>query len=395
MLLPHGRGVLLGMFAASAFAVVAACAESEEPSRPIAEDGGTPEASTPPDAGDDPPADAGARTCSDQNFCHVDVPPKETLRAVWGAGTTVWAVSEEGDVLRWDGQKWNVHSQKLGALYAIWGSGPTDIWVGGERGLHHGTGPSAESLVFEPVDAPGDPTIPITSIWGAGADDVVAVGGHMSDVDFMPHSRVLTLRGGAGATWQLDPVSDEPFACKRVWGSAAVGTWIAGDEGYEVSQIASVFVRAPGSDDFAPVTIDASPPNGMDPGVPSFVYAGGVMADGRVLVIGKTSGSTGTYWYASVGAGGALTWSFDVRADTDDQPLHQVWSLPGKDTWIAGDYGRLRGRGAGGGPWTPAALMVSDLPVIEPLYGIWGTAADDFWVVGRDTAIHRMPKKEP
>ena len=397
-MLPHRRGFVFAVFSATAIAVVAACAGSDEGPATIVDDGGAPEAAPPGDvdAGDAGPGDAAVRTCSDQGFCHIVLPPDETLRDVWGNGTTVWAVSEEGDVLRWDGQKWSVHTRKLGALYAIWGSGPTDIWIGGARGVYHGTGASSQAIVFEPVDAPGDPAIPILSIWGTGPDDVFAVGGHIGADDFMPHGRVLRRRSSsdAGVAWELEPISSEPFVFKRVWGSATAGTWIAGDEGHEVSQASGIFMRAPGSDDLVPVTIDASPPNGIEPGIPGVISGGGMMGDGRVLVIGKTTSSTPTFWYGAAGGGGTLAWSYDVRPQ-DDLPLWAVWSMPGKETWVAGDYGRLRSRGPSGATWTQAAMMIADLPVIEPLHGIWGTAPDDFWVVGRNTAIHRMPRKEP
>ncbi len=396
-MLAHRPGVMIAALSAIAIAAVAACADSDDTSGTIFDDGGTPEAAPVDGGGDAENVDAGdgaARTCSDQGFCHVVLPPKETLRDVWGDGTTVWAVSEEGDVLRWDGQAWSIHTKKLGALYAIWGSGPTDIWIGGARGVYHGTGASSQAIVFEHVDAPGDPDVPILSIWGTGPDDVFAVGGHIG-LDFLPHARVLRHRdGGVGSSWELDPISSEPVVFTRVWGSAASGTWIVGDEGIESSQVAAVFMRAPGSDELAPVTIDASPSNGTEPGVAALVSGGGMMADGRVVVIGKTTSSTATYWYGEISNGGALTWTYELRTPAD-VPLWAVWSIAGKDTWIAGDYGRLRSKGPSGGKWTQAAMMIADLPVVEPLYGIWGTAPDDFWVVGKNTAIHRMPKKEP
>ena len=73
--------------------------------------------------------------CSDDGFCHTALPAGARRCAASGATAPAssWAVSEEGDVLRWDGTAWSVHAlEASGALYTIWGSGPTDIWVGGE-----------------------------------------------------------------------------------------------------------------------------------------------------------------------------------------------------------------------------------------------------------------------
>ena len=389
---------------ASSSAIAAGCTAS---------DGGaevevTPDASTTfeggsADGGADAPADAkdasvaDARACSDQGFCHAALPKGATLRDVWGDGTVVWAVSEEGDVLRWDGQAWIVHASKLGALYAIWGSGPTDVWIGGARGLHHGTGASPQSLVFAHVDAPGDPSVPILSIWGTGPDDVLAVGGFVDDVDFLPHGRVLRRRSGgdAGVSWKLEAISSEPFVFRRVWGSAASGAWIAGDDGSDNAQSSAVYTRPPAASTLRAVTIDAfAPDEGPEQGVPGGITGGGIAADGRTLVIGKTKSGTPSLWYgasADAGDAGSFAWSYEAR-DLNDPRLRVVWA-GGTTTWLAGDYGRLRS--SSGGPWMQAAIMIADLPIIQPLHAIWGKAPDDFWVVGKDIAMHRTTGGKP
>ena len=392
------RSSTLAAFSAAAIAIVAACADSDAPATSFPEDGGTLEAGPEVDGGDEDAdaGDASVRTCSDQSFCHVALPREETLRDVWGDGTAVvWAVSEEGDVLRWDGQEWSVHTRKLGALHAIWGSGPTDIWIGGANGLYHGTGASSEAIVFEHVDAPGDPMSPILSIWGTGPDDVFAAGGHL-DVDWLPHGRVVRRRGpgDAGSDWELDPISAEPYVFKRVFGSATAGTWIVGDDGSDNSQVGAAFVREPGGDDLLPVSIDAElPDEALEQGIATRIHGAGIMADGRLLIVGGTP-YTNAFWYGTSEAG-TLTWTFEPRRPTDEVGLWAVWSLPGKDTWVAGELGTLRSLPSSGGKWTPASIMITDFPVLEPLHAIWGTAPDDFWVVGRNTAIHRMPRKEP
>ena len=96
--------------------------------------------------------------------------------------------------------------------------------VATSAGLLHGTGASAQSLVFEPVTSPGNQEIPIRSIWGTAAGDVWAVGGNQ-DADMLPRGRVLHWDG---TDWGLDDISSEPFAFTRVWGSPVFGTWIGG-----------------------------------------------------------------------------------------------------------------------------------------------------------------------
>jgi hypothetical protein len=382
--------VVVSMIAIEVTAIaVGACASSEE-STPEA-DAGRPEVGSPnePDASvEAAPVEAAARTCSDQNFCHTELPPSETLRDVWGDGTIVWSVSEQGDVLRWDGSAWSVHSSKLGVLYAIWGSGPTDIWLGGAKGLYHGTGASSASVVFEPVTAPGNDEVAIRSIWGSSATDIVAAGGDLDPDDMLPRSRVLRWDG---TSWELDPISAEPFAFTRVWGGAPGETWLGGDDGNDFSQTLGVFRRTTSAGDFDPIVVDAHrDEDGPMQGLPGTFHGGGVGADGRIVIVGRALSYAQAYWYGTKGDGGALEWTCDSRV-LDDEPLRSIWSLPGSNaTWAAGDYGRLRS--LNGSLWTQAALMLGDLPIIEPLYGMWGTKADDFWIVGKDTAIHRTPR---
>lgn len=374
---------------------VAACSSDDDAAAPPGPDGGDAAEASTSDAssdagGDAADADAAPRACSDENFCHTALPVAATLRGVWGHGEIVWAVSEQGDVLRWDGAAWSVHASQLGALYAIWGAGEADIWIGGEGGLFHGVGASSQAVTFEPVTTPGDEAIPIASIWGAGAGDVWAVGGDVDDETWSPRSRVLHRHGGA---WALDPLSSEPFAFSRVWGDRAGGVWIAGDDGTEHSQTSGVYLRAAGADDFAPVAVSAyNEDEGPAQGGPGAFTGAGTGADGRVVLIGRTLSATPSFWYGSEVGVDAGAWTYEAR-DPNDIPLRAVWGIDGGATWLAGDYGRLRS--SSGTKWTQAAIMIADFPVIEPLYAMWGTKADDFWVVGRDVAMHRMPRKGP
>jgi hypothetical protein len=388
------RFLVLATSAAALVIAVTACASDDDPEAAPGPDAGTEETST-TDAGTsdaDVTSDAGdaSRTCSDQNFCHTALPGDETVRDVWSDGTVVWAVSEQGHVLRWDGAAWTVHASKLGALYAVWGSGPTDLWVGGAHGLYHGTGGTSQSIVFERATAPGDTTLPILSISGTSANDVWAVGGHTDEMDLVPRGRVLhwLATGGQAPSWELDAISSEPFVFKRVWGSAMSGVWVAGDDGTKYSQSSALLRRGPSDNDFVAQTVDAfNGAEGPDYGIPGAITGAGWGADGQIVLIGATKSNTPSIWFATPDGSGAYTWSYEKR-DESDQTLYAVWGVEGGTTWVGGEYGRLRSRT--GTKWTQAALMIADLPIVEPLHAMWGTKADDFWVVGRNTAIHHM-----
>lgn len=390
----RGTRVLLSLLAglSGAAMLATACADGDEPVVSSVDDGGTLPETAPPveasvDAGAD--GDATSRTCSDQGFCHTALPRSETLRAVWGTGDVVWAVSEEGDVLRWDGNAWMVHAFGLGALFAVWGSGGTDLWIGGEKGLYHGTGATPAAVVFDAVPTPGDAAVAIRTIWGRGASDVWAAGGDADDTG-APRSRVLHLApGDAGAGWTLDPISSEPFALGLVWGDAQ-SVWLAGDDGTEYSQSSALFRRGAVAGTFDRVSITAfNPEEGPVQGLPGSISSAGAGADGSVVIAGRTLSATPSLWTAGgPPADGGIGWSYDAR-DLDDPSIRAVWDGAGGATWIAGDYGRVRRR-SGTGSWDQAAIMIADFPIIAPLYGIWGTSEDDFWVVGREIAMHRV-----
>ena len=224
---------MLGVFALAAFV---ACADASDDARPFPNDpteGGTlppsdEDAGTPDlDAGEDVETDAAPPECSREGFCHTAVPKNQTLHGVWsdGAGVT-WAVSEQGAVLRHDGA-WKVHATLDGPLRSIWGSSPTDIWVGGDNGLFHGEGASSATLAFAAVPSPG-PSTPILSIWGTGANDVWATGNLFS---FPMLSRVLhygPTKAGA-PDWSVENVIEAEVLWSRVFGSSASGVWVGGD----------------------------------------------------------------------------------------------------------------------------------------------------------------------
>jgi photosystem II stability/assembly factor-like uncharacterized protein len=64
-------------------------------------------------------------------------PSGTTLRAVWGSGdSNVYAVGDNGLILRFDGSKWNtVPSGTTQNLSAVWGTSPNNVYAVGDSGL--------------------------------------------------------------------------------------------------------------------------------------------------------------------------------------------------------------------------------------------------------------------
>lgn len=192
-------------------------------------------------------------------WTQVLVPPSQ-LRAVWGTSPTeVWAGGFDGVFLRWDGNSWQqqdpgtshgvlhiwaaapdelwIATNDLGVVgegsvsrwnghtwtemlsgrpYALWGSGPDDVWVidGYGKGVQHFDG--------QQWNAVPSPTGALT-LWGTGPDEV-----YLGIIDGQVLER-------DGQSWRVAfEVTDENLRySKRFFGFAGAGDtrWAAGDSG--------------------------------------------------------------------------------------------------------------------------------------------------------------------
>ncbi|AKU95060.1 hypothetical protein AKJ09_01724 [Labilithrix luteola] len=176
-------------------------------------------------------ADAGPRICTDQGWCHSVAPVGQNLVDVWGDGSgTVWAVSAQGNVFRWDGTTWNNAFTASSALSVVWGTSPTDVWIGGDAGLLHGTGSSSANLTWTTVTLPdaNGATLSIRSLWGTSSTDTWAVA-RSSETDEIGAPKTYLAHASSGAngslSWQLLASSDvspwSPRTCSASGGPRA------------------------------------------------------------------------------------------------------------------------------------------------------------------------------
>ncbi len=366
--------------------------------------GESPDASD--DAAVDPDAgDAGTRICSDDNFCHSEVPKGQSLVGVWGDGTgIVWAVSRSASILRWDGTAWNVHTQltsATGTNYSIWGSGPTDVWVVTPAGLFHGEGSSSASLVFAPVELGGDPTIPITSVGGTGPNDVWAVGGLFTDrvYPWVTKGRVLHYDGdpsNGGSGWTLDSdLSSRGIAFRFFMAGGASGSWMTGqkfDSALQGLLGAVVLRRLPGATEWTAVDLPPDPRGGYGPQARELA-AIGMSSDSSIWIRGATGNFAWGFWRGtSIDGGNTFSWSFNPT-NTWERAIVGFWGTAPNDTWGVGASGLVTHWN--GTKWQQAAIRVTDIPVGKAFTAIWGKSNDDFWVVGDEVALHRTPAGKP
>ena len=377
--------------------------DSEAPLPDAAVAPAPPEASTPVDDAAPPPVDAGPRLCSNDGFCPVALPSgTHTLRGVWGDGAgAVWAVSVEGEVLRFDGAVWSVHATALGSLQAIWGSGATDLWIGGDRGLYHGTGTSSAALTFTSVTLAG-PVKSVQGIWGSAASNVWVVTGVTDQTVFPPTASGRVYHHGATAGWSVDAISSTPVAFSHVWGNAAGGVWVAGlhappPDGYDLA--AAVYQTPPGATKFVEVVLPPDP--NADPLFNRLGVIGGAAAGAdATFMAGRLADPSGTgipaVWSGERSAdggttpfGGTFKWTYTRDGFASTPSIHALWANGPSDVWAAGDAGRVRH--FDGHSWLPVAITHTKFPVTQALYGVWSSGAMNVWIVGEDIVLRRGP----
>lgn len=390
-------------FGLLAAAAAAACSDDDAPATVTALDAGDDATKAAADAAplEDARADADAgppRTCSDEGFCQVPVPDTQDLRGVWGDGNgTVWAVSDEGNVLRGDGSTWTLHVSALGPLRAVWGSGPLDVWVGGDGGLWHGTGTSPATLTFAPVTLP-DAGTRIRALWGGSATEVWAVGA-LPTTGGATLGRVFRYAGpvDGGSGWVRDAVSKLPVAFEAVWGDAKSGVWLAGtrslpppDDAYSE---AVVLRRRLGTSAFVEQALPPDPVEGDPFG--RMVHFGGATfdTDGTLFVFGNLLSNAPCVWRGASPDAGAFTFAFE-RIGPSAQPRTFAATTTGpKQVWSAGAYGRLRRLDGTG--WTQAALTTTKFPFTKDLHALWASPKGELWVVGDGIALRRAEGTTP
>ncbi|MBN9159969.1 MAG: hypothetical protein BGO98_37355 [Myxococcales bacterium 68-20] len=421
------KHVVGSMLLASSIALVGiACSngDSGDSEEHVTPDGGHPDASLDadgrdasalvPDASDDAP-DAGPRTCSDDDVCHTALPPDSYLRDVWSAGNgVVWAVGwtevknrvPTGTVFRWDGSAWTVHFEMKDRLHTVWGSGSTDIWIGGEGGLFHGTGASSEAITWTKVRSES-----ISSIWGSSATDIWAVGSLWQYTNpyrgTVLHFKGPSANGGDG--WEVDPLTSRPAAYQKVWGTSGSDVWLAAVEDNQCTDRylcrgSRGFVlrsRPDGAGGFT-WSEDAMPDFGrvaLD-SFGSVVTGGASIGGGDTWLFGNKANQYDAFFRGALKTGGSgdYGWSEGTFGTCRDlvslrgcQGLwltRAVWGRTPNDVYIAGDYGQLRHWN--GTSFSLVKTTIKKIPLQASLFAMWGTSSTDLWIVGDRVALHKV-----
>jgi hypothetical protein len=157
---------------------------------------------------------SGARACPSPSFCWENpLPQPRTLYAVWGTGPSdIWTAGELGVALHWDGRAWTQPpTGTTQSLRAIWGLSANEVWVVGNGGT---------ILFWDGMRFSAQTSGTSESLYGIGGRPgafwAVGSGGKI-------------LRNN-GASWSGE-LSGTTSALYAVWSSALNNAWIAGQSG--------------------------------------------------------------------------------------------------------------------------------------------------------------------
>lgn len=332
------------------------------------------------DAGND--AETAENQCTDEGWCHTDVPDTQFLKDVWGDGQgSVWSVSVEGNIFRWDGKAWTLARAGTSPLYAVWGSGPTDVWVGGDAGLLHGTGASPSTLTW--AEIPLD--VPIRTIWGTSATDIWT-GGYTQLTYRSWNGRLYHFAGGdpdVASSWVVDPTAPTTNGYDKIWGLSSTDFWIGGLKGIVAT-----------SDPYGAYASHHVPDgNGgytwRQEYFASNLFLGGTsLSPTQTIILGF--GPPETYVTGDSSDNGA-TFAWTSHDGFGVGVAHRaVWSSSPNDIYMASIGGWLRH--FDGTSWNVSHIATQNvIPVINDFSAIWGTGPNDVWVVGQDIALHKGP----
>jgi hypothetical protein len=265
------------------------------------------------------------------------LPLDVNLNAIWGFATdNLWAVGDGGQILHWDGSRWNLQPSGVTRnLMSIWGPSATDIYAVGDQGtiLHF------DGTAWSPIPPPGGMTPNLNVVRGSSASDVWAVGG------------ASTIFRYNGTTWTLQPGGPV---------GNVIGLYVAPDGTAFVSSASGIVSRWNGTM-FVAVPVGGGPMYAI-----SGLSASNVLFSGDSNAIGTFDGQT---YRALPGYPSASA-------------LHGSHFRAARDAWLVGIDGSVLHFDGG-------SLIRHPVPTTSYLNGVYAVSESDVWAVGsRGTLLH-------
>jgi len=305
------------------------------------------------------------------------LPTGNPLYAVWGSGPNdIFAAGCIGTIVHYDGSRWSTMTS--GTTYninGIWGSGPNDIFaVHDSGGILHYDGSNWSRMISGTSQS-------LSGVWGSGPNDVFAVGYNG------------TIRHYNGSSWSPMP-SGTTQALSAVWGTAPGDVFAGGSSG--------TILHFNGSTWSSMTSGTTRQVSGIWGSSPDNIFAVSYLRNygGEVLRYNGTSWSivtSGTEYYAVWGSGsddvfvvgysGTVLhydgWTWASMTSGTGINLKAIWGSGSTDVFAIG--GGTFGYGSGpaviqhydGWAWSP---MVTGST--KDLMSVWGSSAQDVFAVG-------------
>jgi hypothetical protein len=259
------------------------------------------------------------------------------IHGVWASSATdVWA-STTGTMLHFDGTNWtSAYVADNDSMYAVWGTGPSNVYTVGVLGaIAHFNGSAWSTAVVK--NAPSGP-VGYRGVWGSGAADIYAVGSGGLMEHFNGTSWTFQTRAGTADL-------------TGVWGGGSPATFfaVAGDgTGY----------RHPNGGSWTALS--------FTPANSSHLAA----VFGSAANDAWTTGDGGAVYMT--GSGGYV---HPLPANATTTNFHGTWLTSAIDVYVVGDGGVIRHFNGSG--W---ATMTT--PVTSTLRSAFGTASQNVYVGG-------------
>ena len=383
--------------AAAPILVAVACTASEETaSAPAPVDAAAPlaEASADaPDAQEPDAADAADASipCSSEGYCYLPLPKKLSAVSVWGdAAGEVWVAAGSGEIFRREAGAWSLSAtfarpDTTDVLSTIWGASAVDLWAVGNGGVYHGTGPSPKALLWSEVTRAS-----ASGVWGRAANDVWIP--RQTTPGFgapwvLAHYRGPSGDGGGGWDPDLTPPAG---AYRAVWGTATDTFFGGRKDNPDFSTALSILKKTPtGLAAVGAPSVPINPVTGA-PGLDT-VLAGVVLASSDTLLRVTPTPAGNCYNLSRHGAAApAATWTtVDVApSELSCLSLRALWAFGKDDFWIGADAGLLRHWN--GTTFAIARYLTPEVVLPPVINSIWGLSSNDLWVVGDNgLVLHR------
>lgn len=295
----------------------------------------------------------------------MESPTSLNLNSIWGSGKNeAWAVGDVGKVLRWNGTRWTDTGSVGAPLYSVWGSSFRDVWVVGALGTaRHWNGASWTT-------APTGTTDHLRVVMGSGAQDVWAGGDNGTLAHWDGAAWALAPSGTSGTIvglWVDSPffalaTTDEVSGMTLHWtGSTWVGYQQAGFAGFPLWGLGSQTVLGGQGGLWAHDQWRAVAPSGA-------IRVNGLWGSAATDVWGVGDMGFVTHW------NGAQWSPLKLYGDRPSETKRAVHGFGSAEVWAAGKLVHVWG----GNSWSP-----SDPGGLGSwgLAGLWGSSPSDVWVV--------------